>query len=157
MRTTVCFLLLVVIGWAEPRSWTGSVLRVLDGDTVRLMSPGGEESVRLDQIDAPEIHQAGGKQAKRALERMLPAGRRVSVESQGRDRYRRVLAQLYLPDGTQVNVEQVRNGQAWVYTKYCRDFAFWQRLEASARARRLGLWAQPNPIPPWEYRHPSRP
>lgn len=56
---------------------------------------------------------------------------------------------------TDANAEQVRRGMAWVYTKYSRDPAFLP-LELEARAERRGLWADPAPAPPWEWRHMKR-
>lgn len=63
---------------------------------------------------------------------------------------------IILPDGTNVNALQVRNGQAWVFRRYCKDEKYWIPLEREAQAHHLGLWAQPGAVAPWEYRHPKR-
>jgi endonuclease YncB( thermonuclease family) len=49
------------------------------------------------------------------------------------------------------NLNQVRRGMAWVYRKYARDPLYF-RVEEEARAARRGLWADPNRVPPWEWR-----
>ena len=54
-----------------------------------------------------------------------------------------------------VNQELVAQGYAWVYRKYSKD-AELLRLEAEAQQKGLGLWAEPNPIPPWEWRRGRR-
>ena len=58
-------------------------------------------------------------------------------------------------DGLDVNRELVAQGVAWVYRKYSDD-AELLRLEAEAKQNGLGLWADPNPIPPWEWRRGRR-
>jgi len=51
-----------------------------------------------------------------------------------------------------INAEQVRRGMAWVYRQYAHDLSLYA-IEAEAKAARRGLWADPAPIPPWEWRH----
>lgn len=148
----ILWLALVTASAAEPPRWRATVLRVVDGDTVRMRREGKQVSVRLDSIDAPERGQAGGPEAKRALARFLPEGSEVAVVSFGEDRYRRLIGQIYRADGLNVNTQLVRDGQAWVYSRYCRDLRYWGPLEGKARRERLGLWAGDHPVPPWQYR-----
>ena len=138
---------------AGARPLVGTVVRVIDGDTVKVRLPDGEQSVRLDTIDAPERRQAYGKASRKSLAGYLPVGSTVTIVSPGHDRYGRVLGQIYRADGSDVNVLQVESGQAWVYTKYCHDPGFWKPIEERARRAKRGLWAEPHPVPPWEYRH----
>ncbi|MBZ0168584.1 hypothetical protein MELA_02647 [Candidatus Methylomirabilis lanthanidiphila] len=56
---------------------------------------------------------------------------------------------------TDVNAEQVRQGMAWVYRRYVRDKSLFT-IEQEAREARRGLWVDPHPVPPWEYRHGGR-
>ena len=142
---------------AKTERLTGLVVRVVDGDTVRVRFTDGEKEVRLANLDAPELTQEGGAASQRALAGYLPEGSQIRITSRGRDRYRRIIGEIYRPDGADVNVLQVRNGQAWVYTKYCRDPRYWQPLEARAREERLGLWVGKQPIPPWDYRGQQHP
>ena len=153
-RIVVAVALLCGVAWAKPPvRLTGQVVQVVDGDTVRVRLTGGEQVVRLGNIDAPELSQEGGAASQRALARSLPEGSQITIVSTGNDRYRRIIGEIYRPDGADVNVLQVRNGQAWVYSKYCRDPAFWDPLQRKARTEHLGLWQGKSPMAPWEYRH----
>ena len=73
----------------------------------------------------------------------------------GTDRYGRTLANVLLPDGTSLNQELVRRGHAWWLRKYSKDQTL-ARLEAEARQNSRGLWADPNPAPPWDWRDQQR-
>lgn len=70
-----------------------------------------------------------------------------------RDRYGRTVGELDCA-GVPAGPEQVRRGMAWVYTKYAPKGSPLYQLEAEARAARLGLWADPDPTPPWSWRRP---
>jgi nuclease-like protein len=74
-----------------------------------------------------------------------------NLETADRDRYDRLLAEVRLPDGRSLNQELVRAGYAWWFRRYPADPVL-ARLEADARVARRGLWADPHPTPPWEYR-----
>jgi micrococcal nuclease len=129
------------------------VLRVVDGDTVKVALDGREESVRLLGIDTPETHkpgvaiECGGPQASASMERLAPPGTRVSLEpdpGQDRvDRYGRLLAYMRLPDGRLAEEAQVAAGWATVYVfrgrPVSRDGEF-RRALGSARAARRGVW-----------------
>ena len=71
----------------------------------------------------------------------------VARETHGKDKYRRMLADVLLSDGTNVNHELVRDGWRWWYRKYALGNTTLERLEAEARESRMGLWVEPNPIP----------
>jgi endonuclease YncB( thermonuclease family) len=80
-------------------------------------------------------------------------GKTVEVETKDTDRYGRSVA-LISVDGQSLNESLVKNGFAWVYRKYCHE-AFcedWLNLEIVVRYGEIGLWSEPNPIPPWEFR-----
>jgi micrococcal nuclease len=70
------------------------------------------------------------------------------------DRYGRIVGRVYV-DGPDVIAVLVRGGYAWVYRKYSQDEEL-LKLEAQAKEKGLGLWADPNPIPPWEWRKGRR-
>lgn len=142
------------LAWSQPLV-PARVLSVTDGDTVKLETDDGIRRVRLDSIDAPEKRQAGGPESRQALRELLPNGSSVQLLPLGEDRYGRVLGQLYLPDGTNVNAAQVRQGQAWVFTRYCRAPGYWVPLEQEARRAHRGLWAVPGAVEPWVFRHPK--
>ena len=109
--------------------------------------------IRLAGIDALEIAQAYGQEARESLERLV-LGKSVMVVEEGRGYHGRRLAWLFL-DGLNVNLALAREGWAWHYRRYSRD----QQLaaaEARAREAGAGLWQDPDPIPPWEFRRGRR-
>jgi endonuclease YncB( thermonuclease family) len=135
------------------RVWSGMVVGVSDGDTITVLHDGKGVKIRLYGIDTPEKRQAFGKKAKQFTSGMVH-GKTVEVEIKDTDRYGRSVALIYVDDQS-LNEALVKNGLAWVYRKYCKE-AFcedWLNLEIVARYGKIGLWSEPNPIPPWEFRH----
>jgi endonuclease YncB( thermonuclease family) len=130
----------------------GQVTSVADGDTLTLVSPTGEHRIRLGGIDAPELDQAHGQQARAALA-LLCLGRTAQVSIQDQDRYGRTVGTVRCGDAS-ATTELVRQGHAWVYTRYNHDPEL-PALQAQARSTRQGLWAQARPTPPWEWRQRS--
>lgn len=153
MKKFACFALLVAQATAQPLL-PAHVLKVSDGDTIRVQTSEGVRRIRLDSIDAPEKKQAFGNRSRQALQQLLPSGTPVQILDLGQDRYHRTLGQIYLPDGANVNALQVRNGYAWVYIRYCRDQSYWMPLQREAQQKRRGLWYDAHPVAPWEFRHP---
>jgi micrococcal nuclease len=141
---------------AAADTMSGRVVRVVDGDTLVLLVAGHEqERIRLAGIDCPERKQAFGTKAKEALAR-LAAGEQVTVEWEKRDRYGRIVGKIVY-GGHDVDLALVREGMCWWYRKYAReqtraDRVLYEDAEAKARKKRLGLWRDPEPVPPWEWR-----
>lgn len=132
----------------------GQVVGVADGDTITVLVGGRTQvKVRLAEIDAPEKLQAFGQRSKQSLSNMV-FGKTVRVEQRDVDRYGRVVGRVFVGT-TDVNAEQVREGMAWVYRRYARDKSL-LTIEQEAREARRGLWSDPHPMPPWEYRHGGR-
>lgn len=127
------------------------VISVHDGDTITVRRDGERIKVRLAEVDAPELAQAGGVAARRSLAGLIE-GQQVHIIPTAVDRYGRVVGKLLLRDGTDVPAALVRAGHAWVYRAYAPKRSPLIALEAEARAARRGLWADPNPVPPWEWR-----
>ena len=69
-----------------------------------------------------------------------------------RNPHGRTLADVLLPDGTNVNHELVKDGWCWWYRTYAPGNAVLEELEKAARVEKRGLWADPQPVPPWEWR-----
>jgi micrococcal nuclease len=138
--------------WAE--EFTGKVVGVSDGDTIKVMYLGRAEKVRLYGIDCPEKGQAFGNRAKQFTSEMV-FGKEVLVKTHGCDRYNRILGNVFLPDGTNLNQELVKNGLAWWFKRYVKDVTL-AILQEEARAAKVGLWADPNAVPPWEWRRGCR-
>lgn len=128
----------------------GKVVGVADGDTITVLDArSNQHRIRLYQIDAPEKGQDFGAAAKKSLSRLIYK-RDISVSSVTTDRYQRTVGTVYLA-GTDINLEQVKRGMAWVYRQYAKDPRY-LAAEQQARTRRIGLWARSNPVPPWEFR-----
>jgi endonuclease YncB( thermonuclease family) len=132
-------------------NFSASVVGVLDGDTVEVMHNQHPERIRLNGIDCPEKSQAYGQKAKQAASALV-FGKEVTLHTFGKDKYGRTIADVLLPDGTNVNHSLVKGGWCWWYRKYAPTDAVLEGLENEARESRKGLWVDPHPVPPWEWR-----
>ncbi|TPQ24766.1 thermonuclease family protein [Methylomonas koyamae] len=150
-RLVVLLSLFLLTGTAQAQRLVGVVIGVHDGDTLTLLTDDRQTlKVRLAKIDAPELSQAYGQAAKHGLSDTTYR-RRVTVEYTQQDRYGRLIGHVDV-GGQDVNLAQVAKGLAWVYRQYSNDPVFLQ-AERTAQASHLGLWQDPNPIAPWEFRH----
>lgn len=140
----------------------GMVRAVFDGDTLLLATPGQSSlRVRLYGIDAPETAkpdrpgQPFGAIARRTLMYKI-MGRQVSAEIMESDQYQRSVAVVRY-SGRDINYEMLAEGMAWAYRPYLAGAyaAEYLGAEQAAKARHRGLWRDPNPLPPWEFRHGS--
>ena len=135
---------------AVAETLTGKVVAVIDGDTLVIQDPAKKRhTVRLAEIDAPEPKQAFHVQSARALA-ALCHGRSASVEWSERDQRKRYLGYVTCA-GKDANAEQLRRGMAWGSPRATRPTSALYELEAYARLRRIGLWKDDNPVPPWEF------
>lgn len=133
----------------------GTVVSVADGDTITILtSEKRQVKVRLVEIDAPERGQAFGQRAQQALASLV-AGKSVTVNETGTDRYKRVLG-FVLVDDINVNYEMVKQGMAWCYTSYLQPNSTCPGFEKEARSRNVGLWVEKEPTPPWKFRRSAR-
>ena len=82
----------------------------------------------------------------------LAFGKTVTVLTHGRDRYGRTIGDVILPDGANMNQALVKVGLAWWYRQYAPHDDTLRMLEDKARKDRRGLWADPQPVPPWCWR-----
>ena len=135
--------------------FSGPVVSVLDGDTLEVLHDQYPERIRLSGIDCPEKSQAFGSNAKHEAS-ALAFGKEVTIQTHGKDKYKRILADVILPDGMNLNQELVKQGWCWWYRKYAPRDTVLEGLEAEAREGRKGLWAEPQPVPPWEWRKLGR-
>lgn len=138
-------------------AWVGKVVNVIDGDTIKVYNAElGQVEVRFYGIDAPEKGQAFGWAAGRQLASLI-AGATVEIETVTKDDYDRTVG-LVWNRGENINEHMVADGYAWVYRKYCgREFCNeWLELEGKARNAGIGLWQQPNPIRPSDWRRAKR-
>jgi micrococcal nuclease len=136
-----------------PFSLSGEVVGVTDGDTIKLLKENRQYKIRLNGIDAPEMGQAFGRKSKEYLSSLV-AGKRVEVIVRDTDHYGRYVGDVVVA-GKSACAELVATGLAWHYVEYSKDEEL-ADLEKAARVKKLGLWADPNPIPPWEFRRHKR-
>lgn len=134
--------------------FTGKVVGVADGDTITVLREHEQIKVRINEIDAPEKAQAFGQKSKLSLSDLC-FDKTATLAEQGKDRYGRTLARVHC-EGIDANAEQVRRGMAWVYRKYAPNDSRLYAIEDEAKAARRGLWADVEPMPPWEWRHQSK-
>ncbi len=126
------------------------IVRVHDGDTCDVIgSDGIRITIRLSGIDAPELAQAFGHEARQMLVELVE-NNAISLSEVGRDKYGRFLAQVYC-DGTSINREMLIRGGAWAYLAG-NQFDDFKKIEGEAKTKRLGLWASKDAKPPWEAR-----
>lgn len=135
---------------ASAASFSGQVVGISDGDTISVMHNGKAEKIRLNGIDCPESHQDFGQRAKQFTSD-LAYNKTVTVEVSDHDKYGRTVGDVILPDGQNLNRELVSAGFAWWYKQYSHDQGLGE-LEAEARAAKRGLWQDPAPIAPWDFR-----
>ena len=111
--------------------------------------------IRLAGIDAPERNQPWGEAATRELRRQV-AGRFVVVDWDKKDRWKRLIGIVSL-NGEDQNLHMIDWGLAWHFKRYAHEQGPGDRqryadAEKAARAAHRGLWSDPEPIPPWEWR-----
>ncbi|MDR1520727.1 MAG: thermonuclease family protein [Planctomycetota bacterium] len=159
MKKLGCLFLLTLLGAvaAAAGEWSGFCVGISDGDTITVLKDDRERvKVRLYGIDCPESSQDYGTRA-RQMAGNLAYQKIVAITPIDTDRYGRTVG-LVVADGVLVNRALVESGMAWVYSQYCRvaECEEWRNLEEAARKARRGLWEQPSPVPPWEWRRGRR-
>lgn len=128
----------------------GKVIVIADGDTFTLLTAQNQQvKIRLHGIDCPEKKQPYFNNAK-AYTSSLVFGKQVLVQVKSKDRYGRTIGVVLLADKRNVNELLLQAGWAWHFKKYDQD-ARWAAMEQLARRNRKGLWADPNPIAPWDW------
>ncbi|MBD9529123.1 thermonuclease family protein [Paracoccus sp. PAR01] len=103
----------------SPAAFAGSVGRVVDGDTFTLQ--GESRRVRVWGLDAPEGNRPGGSNATATMRQMV-AGRWLQCNLRDIDRYERIVAQCFLPDGRDIAAEMIRAGVATEYCSFSRGY-----------------------------------
>ena len=133
-----------------PAVFFGKVVGVKDGDTIEVLYDGRSHTIRLVDIDSPEKKQAFGQKSKQFTSDLC-FGKQVRVERNTKpDRYKRILATVFVGK-INLNQELVKTGFAWHFTRYSNN-QIYTALENKARKSKVGLWVDPNPIAPWDFR-----
>ncbi len=124
-------------------------IRIVDGDTIKGIVDGKEITVRLVEIDAPEMDQPFGVESKKFLKNLIE-DKKVTLISEGKDRYDRTLGELFV-NKNNINETMVKSGFAWVYDRYVKNLLLYS-YQDEAKSKNLGIWQSENPIAPWVWR-----
>lgn len=156
MRRLLPVVLALFFAAAHAETLSGTVERVKDGDTVRMrLLDGGKADLRLAGVDAPEKTQPFGRAAGRRLA-ALCLGKPAEAGWRDTDRFERPVGRLFC-DGRDVGRVLIAEGLAWHFKRYARTQPIDERTgdaeaEVLAREAMAGLWSEPGPVPPWEWR-----
>ena len=148
------YILLVQTAYADVLS--GRVVGVADGDTITVLdSTNTQHRIRLNGIDAPEKNQAFGNVSKKSLSGQI-FNQHVDIEWFKYDKYERKVGKVY-SNNEDICLKQIKRGLAWYNSKYKGDLVQEDRItyvqaQQEAEANKTGLWVDPNPTPPWEFR-----
>lgn len=118
-----------------------------DGDTLKLADG---RTVRLQGIDAPEISQPYGIESRDLLRKLIRK-KKIRIASHGKDRYGRIVGEIYVGKKS-VNHSMVSRGAAWWFRSFAPTDNQLRRLEDDARKHKVGLWRSPNVVAPWDWR-----
>jgi endonuclease YncB( thermonuclease family) len=138
--------------------FSAKVVSITDGDTVDVLAPGNfTYTIRLAGIDAPEHDQAFGSQSTANLSALL-SGKNVNLECENERSYGRLICKILLPSGEDADLDQVKAGMAWHYKQYedeqsPSDRQAYAAAECSAMKAKNGLWNDPHPVQPQDFRH----
>lgn len=155
---------------AQAADLSGRVVGIADGDTITVLDAGKvQHRIRIAGIDAPERGQAGGHRSKESLSALVYE-QPVRIEWQKRDRFDRIVGKVWVasPDSPcrgrpdcpmtlDAGLAQIAMGRAWWFRTYAaeqspEDRSRYESAEQEARGRRLGLWRDGTPVPPWQWR-----
>ena len=130
---------------------SGKVISVKDGDTIDILYNNKKLTIRLAHIDCPEKKQPYGQAAKQFVSDKC-FGQTVTIRHNNEyDRSKRLIGEVILSDNENLNKSLVKAGLAWHFKKYSTDNSY-AVLEQEARKQRIGIWSEPNPVAPWEWR-----
>ena len=152
------FLFFSLLSLAE--ELVGKVIKVSDGDTITVLDSNNQKhKIRLKGIDAPESQQMYGDISTKSLSELV-YDKEVLVTWDKKDKYYRILGKVIV-DGSDANYEQLKKGLAWYYKQYEKDLSDedkqrYSEAEVLARDYGVGLWADSNSTPPWEFRYKGK-
>ena len=152
MKRLALILIFVLISLVcSAQRFTVKVVSISDGDTFTAINKDNLQlKIRIFGIDAPEKKQAYGNKSKEFLSSLI-FGKSISIDVQSKDGYGRYLAYVYSPEGKDVSLLMIHEGMAWHFTKYDNNEVY-EAAQTVAKKARRGLWADPSPIAPWDFR-----
>ncbi|EXI85599.1 MAG: Thermonuclease precursor [Candidatus Accumulibacter regalis] len=171
LATLLSCLLLLFILPTQAATLTGTVVSIADGDTITVLDADREQhKIRIAGVDCPEKAQPFGQRSKQSMSALV-FGKEVDVQWNKRDRYRRIIGKVMVaapscratlcPKTLDAGLTQLTLGLAWRYRKYAKDQSSedagrYEFAEQEAREKRVGLWADRHPVPPWDWRKGER-
>ena len=130
---------------------TYKVVKIKDGDTFVVLKDKTELTVRFEHIDCPEKNQPFGTKAKQFVSDQC-FGKNITLQHHNKyDRNKRLIAEVILANGCNLNKALVENGLAWHFKQYSDDTVY-AKLEWAARKKQVGLWSEKDPVAPWLWR-----
>lgn len=136
-------------------SQTALVVEVLDGNTLEVLRNDEIIRVRVLGVDCPERGQPFGERARQRTGE-LTHRRKVSLRTNGRSRQGDLLAEIILPTGKSLGYTLVEEGLAWQDDDHTPRDSNVYMAQRRARAEKIGLWADPDPVSPWDWRNSKR-
>jgi endonuclease YncB( thermonuclease family) len=149
---------LAVLSTASAQIFSAKVVGITDGDTITVLAASNQQFVvRLSGIDAPELEQPYGAASEKHLADLI-AGKQVNLDCGPEESYGRKVCKVLLRNGEDVDLDLVKAGLAWHYKQYAyaqtpADRQAYAAAEDAAREAHIGLWADPHPVQPQDFRH----
>jgi len=147
-----CLSFSLLQGFSIARTFNAEVVAISSGDTIKVLKAGEVITIRLEGIDCPNKGQAYSQEAKQFSETLV-YGKVVTIVSNARNRQGQTVAKVILPSGKSLNQELIKSGLAWWNLRSSRDSSL-GALERAVREKKVGLWQEKMPLPPWE--HPNK-
>ncbi len=149
---TTCTLMFTT---ASADTFTGRVVEITDGDTLTLLVGRQHRKIKIAAIDAPERYQAWGDQSRTNLSRLALNQTTVATCTQ-LDRWGNNICKLTV-NKLDIGLEQIKDGMAWWFRQDANEQtaevqSAYGSAELLAKLKRLGLWRDTNPVPPWSFR-----
>jgi endonuclease YncB( thermonuclease family) len=152
MKQLVLFLVCILFSTTcLAQKFTVKVVSISDGDTFTAINKDNLQlKIRVFGIDAPEKKQAFGNKSREFLSSLI-FGKSITIDVQSKDGYGRYLAYVYSPEGKDVSLLMIHEGMAWHFTKYDNNGVY-EAAQTLAKKAKRGLWADPSPVAPWDFR-----
>jgi len=141
----------ITLSLCAQTQYKAKVVGIKDGDTIVVLdSLNNQTTLRLAEVDCPEKKQAFGSRAKQFTSDEVYL-KTITYTVYDTDRYGRTIAQVYYDKGKYLSAEIIKAGMGWHYKKYSKSIQL-AKQEEEAKANKLGLWIDPNPVYPSDFR-----
>ena len=143
--------------------FNADIVRIIDGDTIDVLDGNNKKlRIRLLGIDTPESEQPFGHESSTHLKKILNGKSVIIISKPNKNKpytlgyYNRVIGKVIL-HGRDINLEMIEKGMAWHFKKYKKnqpieDRYSYNNAENEAQEKKIGLWSDQNPLPPWKWR-----